>query len=281
MMNQERPRALCRRIQTLVIALMLVSGLGVAAEQAVILEITGADLEPSSSSSSTWGWWNPGKYDDWVVGSGSSFELVEGRLLMVGTTYAVLLSGERNPTIDATGSREDPDTGEAVVDDVTLKTAAYDLGLGQVFRPDKGVEVMPWVGLTYLTLDEELAGVQPEPPSTGTRDTSRAGLWGVAVGADVRVQVWSRLHVTGRLTVRWGTGTRDATVHIEDPVSGEPGTVKVSDSVDQWMWGADLGLKWAASDVFEIEGGWRHRDWTYGDGPASFTGPYVKAGIVF
>jgi hypothetical protein len=265
----------------LVLAVMLATSVGLCSDGDVILELTGAKLGTSSSGGSSWGWWNPGKYDLWEDEPRSSFELIEGRLLLVGSTYAVLLSGERNPTAEATGSRLDPDTGDLVVDQVSLKTAAYDLGLGQVVRPTRGVELMPWVGLTYMTVNEELVGVQPAPASSGTKDSSRAGLWGVAIGADGSIRIWSKLHAAGRVVVRWGTGNRDATVHIEDPVSGEPGKVKVSDSADQGMWGGDLGLRWAATRGFEIEGGWRYRDWTYGDGPADFGGPYVTAAFVF
>jgi hypothetical protein len=43
------------------------------------------------------------------------------------------------------------------------------------------------------------------------------------------------------------------------------------------MWGADLGLRWTASPEVAVEAGYRLRDWSLDDGPASYSGLYLKA----
>ena len=75
----------------------------------------------------------------------------------------------------------------------------------------------------------------------------------------------------------WATGDRKATFTPEES-DDLPGTtqVKASDSVDQFMWGAELGVLWQASRHVGLEGGWRYRDWTHSNGPASFDGLFLR-----
>ena len=268
----------------LLVVLMLVSAtqVGLCGDEEVVLEITGATLTPSSSQSSTWGWWNPGKYDEWLSDNESNVALNEARLLVSGSTYTVILGGEWYPTLSASGSFIDPQSGETVVEEPTMDISTYDLGLGQIFGRGGRIAVMPWIGATYVRVSEELR-IDQTGSSTGDggKNTASSGLWGVAGGADLRVNAWSKLDVIGRVTLRWATGTRNATLNTQDPGSGQGGAVELSDSVDQYSWGADLGLRWAVTGTFEFEGGWRYRDWTLNDGPASFGGPYLKVVLVF
>jgi hypothetical protein len=251
----------------------------VAADRQVVFELTVADLEPTSSSSSTWGWWNPSKYDEWNTDSGSTLGVADARLLVAGSGYTILLAGEWYPRLEATGSFEDPQTTETVVDELSWDVEAYDLGIGQFFGRDRRTGVMPWVGATYVRISEELVHVSgPGSGSDGLRDTSSAGLWGVVAGADAGVRVLSVLDVTGRLLFRWASGTRKSVLDIADPPGG---SAEVSDSTDITMWGLDLGVRWHASKVVKVEGGWRYRDWTLSGGPASYGGPFLKAVLNF
>jgi hypothetical protein len=94
----------------------------------------------------------------------------------------------------------------------------------------------------------------------------------------VSVSVWRSVDVVGRALYRWATGTRDANVASPDPGGG---TVEVSDSIDYAMWGVDIGVRWNATPMFRLEGGWRYRDQTLKDGPATFGGPQIKAVLEF
>ncbi len=102
----------------------------------------------------------------------------------------------------------------------------------------------------------------------------------MVLGVDASYQVWSTLDVTGRVLFRWATGTRTATIDSQDP-GGGVGAVEVSDSIDAGMWGIDLGLRWNATKAFWLEFGWRYRDQTYDDGPATYGGPQLKAAYQF
>jgi hypothetical protein len=267
------------RLFVLVLFVVVAASSGEAAGRQVVVELTVADLDPSSSSSSTWGWWNPSKYDEWTTDNGSNLGLADARLLVSGSDYTVLLAGEWYPKLEATGSFEDPQSGEVVVDELSWKVEAYDLGIGQYFGRDRRTGVMPWVGATYIRISEELAHVSgPGSGSDGLRDTSSAGLWGVVAGADAGIQVLSVLDVTGRFLFRWASGTRKAVLEVGDPPGG---TAEVSDSTDITMWGLDLGVRWHASKAVMVEGGWRYRDWTLSGGPASYGGPFVKAIVNF
>lgn len=263
-----------------VLITVLVPRAGVCAEPGVVAEIAVANTSPSSSSSADWGWWNPGKYDEWSADGNSEFGIAFARLLVSGKTYTIILDGEWYPTVDAVGSADLGSGEDDLVQQLTLKNSAYDLGIGQWFGKDRRSGVMPWVGATYMRISEERSTVPP-PDSTGVEYSEQAdsGLWGVVVGVDASYQVWSTLDVTGRLLVRWATGTRTADVSSQDPGTG--GTAKVSDSIDAGMWGIDLGLRWNATRAFWFEFGWRYRDQTYDGGPVSYGGPQIKAAYVF
>jgi hypothetical protein len=47
------------------------------------------------------------------------------------------------------------------------------------------------------------------------------------------------------------------------------------------MFGGEIGVLWAWTRHLEVAGGWRYRDWTHDDGPASFNGPFVRLGASF
>jgi hypothetical protein len=42
------------------------------------------------------------------------------------------------------------------------------------------------------------------------------------------------------------------------------------------MLGAELGLRLEAMDGLLIEAGWRYRDWSLDEGPATFDGPFAR-----
>ncbi|HSN57192.1 MAG TPA: hypothetical protein VLT32_21165, partial [Candidatus Sulfomarinibacteraceae bacterium] len=53
------------KLSAIVLACLLSWVAASAADDEVVIELTGADLKPSSSDDSTWGWWAPDKFDDW------------------------------------------------------------------------------------------------------------------------------------------------------------------------------------------------------------------------
>jgi len=271
------------RIAMVVAGALLLSRVGLCADQNVVFQIAVANISPSSSASADWGWWVPSKYDDWNVDDSADFGLADARLLVSGTSYTVILDGEWYPTLEAVGSADVGPGEDELVQDLTLKNSVYDLGIGRRFGADDRTGVMPWIGVTYMQLRESRTTVPP-PGSSNPETTDRAdsNLWGVVVGADASYQVWKTLDVTGRVLIRWASGTRTAQVYPEDPGGGSgSGTVEVSDSIDVGMWGVDLGLRWNASKSFWMEIGWRYRDETYDGGPATYGGPQIKAAYRF
>lgn len=271
------------RIACALIAL-IVARVGLCADQIVVFELGVANISPSSSSSANWGWWNPGKYDEWLADESSDFGLADVRLLVSGKTYTVILGGEWYPTLNAVGTADLAGDENDLHQEFSLKNSVYDLGIGQAFGEETGFSVMPWVGATYMRISEQRTSVPPDG-SDGEDVTDRAdsNLWGVVAGVDASYRVWSTLDVTGRLLIRWATGTRNADISSEEPGGGgsSGGTAEVSDSIDTGMWGIDLGLRWNATRAFWLEVGWRYRDQTYGDGPATYGGPQIKAAYRF
>jgi hypothetical protein len=272
------------RILIILLIVVLGAGSGLCSDSRVTLELVGASQGPSVSSGSNWGWWNPDKYTDgWDPDESSSFGLADARLLVAGASYTVILEGEWYPNLDATGDFPAPDSASSVTQELTLKTGIYDLGLGRWFGRDDRNGVLPWIGATYMDINESLTTNAPSDSSypEGT-DNASSGLWGVVVGADGSITVWQSLDVTGRLLFRWATGTRKATISSQDPGGGDDGgSVEVSDSIDHMMWGLDVGVRWHATRRFALELGWRLRDRTLDDGPASFGGPQIKLAFDF
>jgi len=263
---------------------LLVARAGQCADENVVFSIAVANISPSSSSSADWGWWNPGKYDEWSADNSPELTLADARLLVSGKTYTVILDGEWYPTLDAVGSTDLGPGEDELVQKLSLSNSVYDLGIGQWFGKDGRTGVMPWVGATYMRISEHRTTVPPPgSSSTESNESANANLWGVVVGADASYQIWSTLDVTGRLLFRWATGTRTAEISSQNPASGGStgGTANVSDSIDSGMWGIDLGLRWHATRAFWLEAGWRYRDQTYDGGPASYGGPQIKAAYVF
>ncbi len=274
------------KIHKIVVVLfaLLVARAGLCADSGVVFEIAVADLSPSSSSSADWGWWNPSKYDEWSADGSSEFGIADARLLVSGKTYTIILDGEWYPSMDAVGSSDLGPDEDDLVQQLSFENSAYDLGIGQWLGKDRRTGGMPWIGATCMRISEQQTTVPP-PGSTDAGETDHAdsSLWGVVIGADASYQVWSSLDVTGRVLVRWATGTRTAKISSQDPGGGGStvGTVEVSDSIDAGMWGVDLGLRWNATKAFWLEAGWRYRDQTYDGGPASYGGPQIKAAYQF
>jgi hypothetical protein len=255
------------------------------ADTRVTLEITGADQTPSVSSTADWGWWNPSKYDEaWAADESSSFGIADVRMLVAGGDYTIIVEGEFYPSLEATGTYVDPDSGETVTQSLTLTTSIYDLGFGKWFGRDTRNGFLPWIGATYMDIGENLATAPPpDSGEPGETDRADAGLWGVVAGADASVTVWGPLDLSGRLLVRWASGTRTAHITSQEPggSGGGEGEVEVSDSIDHTMWGLDIGLRWHAVRDFWVEAGWRLRDRSVDGGPARYSGAQIKAAYRF
>ena len=262
---------------------LLVAGGASGGELQTTIEVTAARTTISYAESASWGWWNPGKYDDWQTGEDQELGLAEARLLFAGETYTVLFNLERYPTLEAAASRTGEETGEEINHELTTEFEAYDLALAQWFGGKEGVGIMPWVGVTYMRINETRATVAESVDGTDRfEDRASSRLWGALLGADWGVRLKPRLLLSGRMVLRWGWGNREATISTVGPGPEEPAAVEaqLSDDVSRAMWGADLGLRWEATRHLQIEGGWRYRDWQYDDGPASFNGPYLRLVLV-
>jgi len=265
------------RVGTVIVGVLLVAGAAAAADGGVVLEIGFGDITPSGSSSASWGWWDPGKYNAWSVDEDRELGLTDIRVLVPGGEYTVLLDGERYPTLVALGQFTDPNGGDEVAQRLEHKSVVFDLGFGRRLGPDRRNGVLPWIGVTYLTISEKR-----QTAGSDVVERADSDLWGVVVGADASITVWKSVDVVGRALFRWARGTRTADQATPDPVGGsQGGTAEVSDSIDHSMWGLDLGLRWNATSRVGVEAGWRLRDRTLDGGPATFSGPQVKASITF
>jgi hypothetical protein len=129
-----------------------------------------------------------------------------------------------------------------------------------------------------MDLGESLTTVATGNPDLASyTDHSSIRIWGIVAGLEASYQLTNKLDLAGRLLFRWASGDRKATVYSDDA----GGDIQLKDSIDHSMWGADLGLRWHATGGLWLEGGWRIRDRSLGDGPVSFGGPQVKAGFKF
>lgn len=258
---------------------MFIAGTGLCVDEPVTIEVVGANQTPSVSSSVDWGWWNPSKYPvSWEPDESADFGLADIRMLVDYDEYTVILAGEWYPNLYATGSYLTADSAEQTVQELTLKGTIYDLGFGRFCGRDKRNGVLPWIGATYMDLSESATTIPPTD-SGGSEFTDNASsrLWGVVAGLDGSYQLSNKLDIAGRLLFRWASGDRKATVTSEDG----SGDVQLKDSIDQTMWGADLGLRWHAVKGLWLEAGWRYRDRSLDDGPASFGGPQIKVAYEF
>jgi hypothetical protein len=239
-----------------------------------ILELTGAYLSPSFEDDAAWGWWNPSKYDVWNADDDSSFDLADLRFMVPFEDYSVFLAAERFPDLSGNGIQYDEDGSVLADQQVEVGIDTYDLVLAQDFRLLGGDLVRPWIGVTYMLIDERR--IYPSAPETAD-DRADSKLWGAAVGLDSDLVLPRNLVLSVRLAARWATGDRDATFTSEESYGlPEAAQVQASDSVDRVMWGGELGLRWGHDESFAVEGGWRYRDWTYDDGPGSFSGAYLR-----
>jgi hypothetical protein len=262
-----------RRVTTMVAAfgLALFTTGGAFASGGFALELTGMDVSVSDEDGATFGWWNPGKYDAWAQTTDEGFRFSGARLLFSGGEYTIILGAEFQPRLEG-GGVVISDLDEVAVD-VTMELEAYDLAISKVYgRPGQAV-FAPWVGVTHLRLSEErdIAG-------RTASEASESKLWGATLGLDAGATIYDDFALTGRVLVRWATGDREAREVLEGTDFGLPDetVVELKDSVDRAMWGADLGVRWSAHPRFQLEAGWSTRDWTHDDGPASFSGPYVR-----
>lgn len=270
------------RILVVFVIVVLAGRFSMGSDERVVMELSVANQSPSVPSSANWGWWNPSKYPgSWDPDEDASFGVADARMLVSNRTYTVILAGEWYPTLDAVGTYDIESSDDPVVETLSLKTSIYDLGLGMWLGKNQRNGGMPWIGVTYMDIGEQV--YTTPPPDSGLVDSSKradSGLWGVVAGVDGSITVWSSLDVTGRVLVRWATGTRRASISSQEPAGGT-GDVTVSDSIDSWMWGLDIGLRWHATRSFQIEAGWRLRDRSLDGGPATIGGPQIKAAFEF
>ncbi len=246
-------------------------------------ELTAAETSVSPASDPDWGWWSAGKYDTWSPSDEGEDGLVEARLVLAGETYATLLVAERYPELAAAASWTDPSSGAALDHALTAELEVYDLALARRVGREDQSGMMAWLGLTLVDVDETRAA--PDAAGGAPVESATSRLWGAVAGFEGELSLATRLSAVGRLVVRYARGTREATLRPEvpDPDPGDPvaGTVELSDSTERGMWGGELGLRWAASEWFEVDGGWRYRDWEVDGGPASFDGPFLRVAVVF
>ena len=255
--------------------LILTAGPVSSQELDFILELTVADMETSTDTDADWGWWSPGKYDLWGESPDDGVDVVDARLVFPGEEYTVFFAAERFPTLRADAVRDGTGGGDVPLD-VELELEVFDLVLGRRLGPNPRSRFMPWLGVTYVTVDETRALV--ESAVDRSPDDATAGLWGVGLGADATVGITDRVVATGRLVARWAEGSRDATFLPDDADPDDPqaGRIEQSDDVEVGMWGAEVGVRWLATRTLHLDAGWRYRDWRYDDGPARFSGPYVR-----
>lgn len=262
------------KVILVLLGVTLMSGFAGAGDFRSTLEITGNSLTPSFNDDASWGWWNPSKYDVWETEPVDSFELTELRFTVPGDEYSGFFAVEFYPELSGEGIQYTDDGTVAAEDLLTCNITVYDLGLAQDLNLEGGYFFKPWIALSYMQIEERKF---PQLAEEAPTDRADSGLWGAGIGLDAETPLPWNLRLAGRLVARWATGDRKATFTPDgsDDLSGTT-QVKASDSVDQFMWGAELGVLWNASRYVGLEGGWRYRDWTNADGPATFDGPFLR-----
>jgi hypothetical protein len=265
----------------LLLLVVLGSTTAAGGDNRTTVELTLAETRPSSAADPAWGWWNADKYDDWQPGTDEEVGLVAARVVSEGDTYTVLLAAERYPTLHASASWVDPATG-GMSDALTAELETYDLALGQRYVLSRGASLVPWVGLTYLHIEETRASRPTSAPAPDQpAETADTRLWGAVLGVDGAVPLASRLAVTVRLVARWGQGKREARLRLGPVEPGVPEVewVKLEDDTSRAMYGAEVGLRWRVGNGVDLATGWQLRDWRYDHGPASFAGAFARLGV--
>lgn len=244
----------------------------------VSIELTGAFTSASLSNSSTWGWFNPSKYDSWLPTEDDEFGFAAARLIWNHPKYPLYLGGEWYPKLIADGAVAPTDDTAGYIDQLYGDLEAYDLALGQHYGDDQRPQITPWFGVTQIRINESRNRVPvADTTETPSYSSAQSRLWGVIVGFDAEAPISPTLVAIGTTVVRWARGSRDAEITTESP----PTTASQSDDTDITMWGAELGVRWFVSDAVQLSAGWRYRDWTYDHGPASFSGPFIRCGVDF
>jgi len=247
----------------------------------VWLELTVAAPTMSYSSSAAWGWWSYDKFDVWMPEEDGGTGIVGARITSAGEKYVLLLAGEWFPDLKATASSSELDSTAVTSQDLTTQIEVYDLGYGRWLGRDAAFTVMPWGAVTHMRIDENrIVGGES---GGGDRETAESLLWGVGVGADLRLRISKEVAATGRVVMRWATGDREAWVSSGTPQGGslEEPNVKLTDSTSRAMYGAEFGVRWRPVRWLAVEGGWWYRDWTIDGGPAAYDGPFLRAAVGF
>ncbi len=254
------------------------AGTAISFDGEVIIELTGAFTSPSINNSSTWGWFNPSKYDSWQTEGDDQFGFAAARITWSHPTYPIMLGGEWYPKLEAVGTVESSGTSAGYVDQLDGDLEAYDLALGQFYGKYGRPIVTPWFGVTQIRINESRSRIGEGGDPTNPDDSSaQSRLWGVMGGADAEIPLRPGWFAIGTVVIRWAKGSRDAEISTESP----PTNVSQSDDTSITMWGAEIGVRWDSTGMVRLAAGWRYRDWTYDDGPASFSGPFLRLGVTF
>ena len=259
----------------LLILVLLQSTGAIGGEPLSQVELTVAETTATPSDNPAWGWWNAARYDPWQPVEEDETGVVGARLALRGEGYTVLLAGEWYPTAHASGAWVDPAAGP-VTDTLSIGLEVYDLALGQELSLGADAGVMPWVGLTYMLIEETReSSIAPTGQPIENADTT---LWGAALGLDGEFP-WFTASPAPCVSRRVGArapARRGWCQRRSPPASPWSSRVKVEDDTSRAMYGVELGLRWLALHGVELEAGWRYRDWEYDDGPTSFEGPFLR-----
>jgi hypothetical protein len=260
----------------LLMTTFLVPQVAAGGELPVTLELTGAYLSASYSDDADWGFWDLGKYSSWLTLEEDESDLVELRLLIPGNGFTAFIAAERLPALSATGIY----AADGLWHELSCELTTYDLAYGQWFRAERGSGVFAWVGLTRMEIEEirTLFG-DPVAEPLLPKDEAVSRLWGAAGGADGELWLNPRLAVTGRVVLRWAKGDRDQVMYVDGLEDSQVSEVRLSDTTSRLMYGGELGLRWSATEKIRIEGGWRYRDWRHDNGPASFSGAFLRLAL--
>ncbi|MCP4899532.1 MAG: hypothetical protein GY906_21410 [bacterium] len=246
------------------------------------VEVTVGTSSTAYNDDADWGWWDASKYEQWRTAQDTGIHVVDARLLLSGKTYTVLLGYEGYPTLSATASRTQPG-GDIVSHSLKTDVDVFDLALARWFPIANDVGASPWIGVTRISIEESRFVMEGESGFAGPSRSASSTMWGAIIGVDVGARVSNRFAVSGRLVVRWASGTRTSEIDLPSSEVGFPviQTVTAQDDTDQAMYGADIGLRWSATEYFHLEGGWRYRNWSYDNGFASFDGPFIRLVAAF
>jgi hypothetical protein len=195
----------------------------------------------------------------------------------------VLFAAEQYPRLRARALPVGGSADVAAGYDLVAELEVYDLAVAQRLEIPGRASVLPWLGVSHLRVDETRTTLDGSMMADdGLVDDATTRLWGVVAGFDGSVRLSASLGLTGRVAVRWAQGTRRAWLSVATDSDDPQATrVRLSDSTERAMWGAEAGLRWLTWRGLRVEGGWRFRDWRHDGGLATFDGPFVRLAAAY